>query len=111
MNIIVYNVQLRIIPIIGLAALCLVGIYAGLLLTSGTIPINDKLQHFVFFLLFGGATYWTPVLSKKRCSQAAAAITVIASITSEFLQAYLTERLFDPVDIVANLLGSGLALV
>lgn len=37
--------------------------------------------------------------------------TLFLGIGSEFLQAFVTTRVFDLVDILANLLGSGLAVM
>lgn len=81
------------------------GLFAGLILSSGAIPVSDKLQHFVCFLIFGLSFYWIFDLSKKRATQLTAATVGAACVTSEFAQAYLTTRKFDVYDIAANLLG------
>lgn len=103
-------VSIRTIPAIVLLVISLFALYAGLVAGSGEIPVNDKVQHVVCFLCIGLALYWVPEISKKRATQLTAVLLTLASILSEMLQAYMTVRIFDPVDILANLAGSGIAL-
>lgn len=90
-------------------------------LTPAAVPASDKLLHFV---CFGIATalfyscwvveeparrvtfwrYWNELVSLVSC-------TLVGGIGSEFVQALLPYKEFQIGDVVANVLGSGLAIV
>lgn len=96
------------------ALLLLFSAYMGLLphSTSDTIPANlqpnDKFLHLVTFFLLSIVFYWIPDTSRRRALQISLLVcTLLLGIGSEVLQALLPNgRLFDPFDIVANLVGS-----
>ncbi|CCG81304.1 Uncharacterized protein C11E3.10 [Taphrina deformans PYCC 5710] len=104
------NVHIRKIPAAIFIVSSLAGLYLGIIAASGTLPIDDKLQHLVCYFFMGLSLYWTFDMSKRRAIQFTGAILVVSSILSEFVQSFLTARIFDPVDIVANLLGSGISI-
>ncbi|KIH89084.1 vanz-like protein [Sporothrix brasiliensis 5110] len=87
--------------------------YAGLSsLQLGDI-VNDKILHFVTFFLLTVAFYWIVDTSRRRTMNMALAVcTGGLGVGSEVLQALLPDngRVFDAMDIVANVLGSLAAL-
>lgn len=87
--------------------------YAGLSsLQLGDI-VNDKLLHFVTFFLLTVAFYWIVDTSRRRTMNMALAVcTGGLGVGSEVLQALLPDngRVFDIMDIVANVVGSVAAL-
>ncbi|KAM0710254.1 hypothetical protein Q7P35_002616 [Cladosporium inversicolor] len=94
-------------------ALCLIAAYLGL--TPNQIPQygqSDKGLHFVTFFLLTLTFYWILETSRRRLIHLTLLlITGLLAISSEILQALLpNDRDFDPFDILANVLGSGLAL-
>lgn len=105
------NVHIRKIPAAIFIFSSLAGLYLGIVAASGALPINDKIQHVVCYFVMGLSLYWTFDLSKRRAIQFTGAILFVSSVLSEFVQSYLTVRAFDPIDIVANLLGSGTSIV
>jgi VanZ family protein len=80
--------------------------------TSDTIPANlqpnDKFLHLVTFFLLSIAFYWIPDTSRRRALQVSLLVcTLLLGVGSEVLQSLLpNDRLFDPFDIVANVVGS-----
>lgn len=103
------QLHIRPAPAALLLAASLIAAAAGLS-DDNFIPINDKLQHFLAFFLIGIALYWVLDVSKRRATQVTGTVLFIASVVSEYAQATITTRLFDPADILANLVGSGLAM-
>lgn len=97
--------KIRVVPLVICGVSLGLGLIAGLILSSDTIPVNDKLQHFICFLVFGISFYWIFDLSKKRATQLTAVTVGAACVISEVSQAYLTTRIFDFYDIAANVLG------
>ncbi len=70
-------------------------------------PLADKLYHFMAFLIY------TPILyccyrfdSPKQAFQVILTIMLAGSIVSECLQPILSNRSFDILDIIANIIGS-----
>ncbi|OKL60551.1 hypothetical protein UA08_04067 [Talaromyces atroroseus] len=88
--------------------------YMGLLphSTSSSVPANlqpnDKFLHFITFFLLSLTFYWIPDTSRRRALQASLLVCTLGlGIGSEIVQALLpNDRLFDPFDIVANIVGS-----
>ncbi|KAH8692691.1 putative VanZ domain protein [Talaromyces proteolyticus] len=88
--------------------------YMGLLPHSslGSIPTNlqpsDKFLHLVTFFLLSLVFYWIPDTSRRRALQISLLVcTLLLGVGSEILQAILPNgRIFDPFDIVANVVGS-----
>ncbi|MCJ1382394.1 hypothetical protein MMC17_005507 [Xylographa soralifera] len=93
------------------AVLCLLAAYAGL--TSIEIsPTNDKVLHFFTFFVLTVTFYWAIEAPRRFLLKIVfVACTLVLGVGSEFLQAALPNgRLFDPLDIAANLVGSMIAL-
>lgn len=98
--------------------LMLFSAYMGLLphSTSSTVPANlqpnDKFLHFITFFFLSLAFYWIPDTSRRRALQVSLLVCTLGlGIGSELLQALLpNDRLFDPFDIVANVVGSAGAI-
>ncbi|KAM0716019.1 hypothetical protein Q7P37_008533 [Cladosporium fusiforme] len=93
--------------------LCLAAAYLGL--APNQIPKygqSDKGLHFVTFFLLTASFYWILETSRRRLIHLTLlVITGFFAIGSEILQALLpNDRDFDPFDILANVVGSGLAL-
>lgn len=103
------SIEVRTVPLILLISISLAGLYAGFN-QSNAVPIHDKLQHFLFFLCFGLTLYWIP-MKRKRAIQITVLVAFTASVSSEFIQDYLTSRAFDVLDIVSNCLGSAASLL
>ena len=85
--------------------------YLGL--SSTQVPqVNDKALHFVTFFTLTLLFYWILDTTRRRVFNLTLLIvTGILGLGSEALQALLPNgRLFDPVDIAANILGSLMAL-
>ena len=85
--------------------------YVGL--TSFQIPgINDKALHFVTFFLLTLSFYWIVEGTRRRALNFSLVIcTAVLGVGSEILQGLLPNgRIFDPLDIVANIAGSLAAL-
>lgn len=89
--------------------------------SGSSIPINDKVLHFVCFLVATALFYaiWDVDESARRHSSLWRRIPLILSfvvcflvggIGSEFVQALLPSKHFDAFDILANLVGSSLGL-
>ncbi|CAK7208962.1 hypothetical protein SCUCBS95973_000290 [Sporothrix curviconia] len=87
--------------------------YAGLSsLQLGGI-VNDKILHFVTFFVLTVAFYWIVDTSRRRTLNMALAVcTGGLGVGSEVIQGLLPNngRVFDAMDIVANILGSLAAL-
>ncbi|CAK7207590.1 hypothetical protein SEUCBS139899_010400 [Sporothrix eucalyptigena] len=87
--------------------------YAGLSsLQLGDI-INDKVLHFITFFVLTVAFYWIVDTSRRRTLNMALIVcTGGLGVGSEVLQGLLPDngRVFDAMDIVANILGSLAAL-
>ncbi|KAF8465929.1 hypothetical protein BDZ91DRAFT_725964 [Kalaharituber pfeilii] len=75
--------------------------------------LNDKFLHFITFFFLTVCFYWILETSRRRVVNLTFfVITLILGTSSEFVQSLVNpERLFDPYDILANILGSGLALL
>ncbi|KAL1301642.1 hypothetical protein AAFC00_005865 [Neodothiora populina] len=73
---------------------------------------SDKVLHFITFLLITLCFYWILETNRRRVIHLTLLIcTAGLSIGSEVVQGLLPNgREFDPYDILANVLGSGLAL-
>ncbi|KAJ2781657.1 hypothetical protein GGI15_003154 [Coemansia interrupta] len=72
------------------------------------VPISDKAQHFVGFgvlavLLFSA---FRPTAPRTFVWRTTGALTLLACLLSEPLQALLTTRPFDWADVAANVLGA-----
>lgn len=90
--------------------LVLVSAYLGF--SDTTMPVNDKAMHFTAFFALTTAFYWIVETTRRRAINTSLLVcTVLGGIGSEFLQAFLPYRAFDAFDIVANLIGSGLAVL
>ncbi|CAK7272856.1 hypothetical protein SEPCBS57363_005357 [Sporothrix epigloea] len=93
--------------------LLLVAGYAGLSsLQLGGI-VNDKTLHFVTFFFLTVAFYWIVDTNRRRTLNMALVVcTGGLGVGSEVLQGLLPDngRVFDAMDIVANILGSLVAL-
>ncbi|MCJ1404633.1 hypothetical protein MMC11_007859 [Xylographa trunciseda] len=95
----------------GFAVLCLLAAYAGL--TSLELsPTNDKVLHFLTFFVLTITFYWALEAPRRFLLKIVFfTCTFVLVIGSEVLQAILPNgRDFDPLDVVANFVGSGLAL-
>lgn len=89
--------------------LVLVSAYLGF--ADVTLPVPDKLMHFVAFFGLTTAFYWIVETSRRRAMHATLVVcTGIGGIGSEFLQDFLPYRDFDALDILANIAGSVTAL-
>ncbi|KAL8745062.1 MAG: hypothetical protein Q9190_002774 [Brigantiaea leucoxantha] len=97
-----------------IAAFLLLLLFAAYLgLGSVQIPrVNDKFLHFLTFFLLTITFYWVLDTSRRRTLNVTVLIvTVGLAVGSEVLQALLPNgRIFDPLDIAANIFGSLLAL-
>ncbi|KXS99445.1 hypothetical protein AC578_8125 [Pseudocercospora eumusae] len=96
------------------AALLLVSAYLGL--STSKIPQygqSDKGLLFITFLLLTITFYWAVELPRRRCIHLTLLVcTAGLGIGSEVLQGLLPNgRDFDPYDILANVVGSGSALL
>ena len=101
------QVHLRPVPAAGLATSVLVSAFCGFHPQSGLIPANDKVQHFISFFCMALSFYWLLDVSKRRATQLSLTTMLLASVVSEYAQAVITpSRLFDPMDIAANIIGS-----
>lgn len=91
-------------------ALCLIAAYLGF--STLHLPVNDKFVHFVTFLVLTVCFYWILDASRRRVVNLTMGVcTLVGGVGSEFVQSMVTKREFDPLDIVSNLLGSGLGLL
>ncbi|KAI1210208.1 uncharacterized protein F4807DRAFT_73090 [Annulohypoxylon truncatum] len=92
--------------------LCLLAGYAGLSSLQLDTIVNDKVLHFITFFLLTVAFYWIIDTNRRRTLNLTAVVcTICLGVGSEFLQGFLPNgREFDPYDIVANVVGSVLAL-
>ncbi|EYE94616.1 VanZ family protein [Aspergillus ruber CBS 135680] len=94
--------------------LILVAAYAGLLPhnTSPSIPSNlqpnDKFLHLITFFLLSLIFYWIFDTSRRRALHLTLLICTLGfGVGSEILQGLLpNDRPFDPLDLLANLVGS-----
>ncbi|RPB25503.1 hypothetical protein L211DRAFT_805994, partial [Terfezia boudieri ATCC MYA-4762] len=102
--------RIRIPFAITFSLLILLAAYTGF--SSISPPINDKVLHFFTFFLLALTFYWILETTRRRAVNFTfVSITLIASILSEILQPLVNStRLFDPLDILANALGSLTAL-
>lgn len=98
--------------------LLLFSAYMGLLphSTSTSIPTNlqpnDKFLHFVTFFLLSLVFYWILDTSRRRAIQISLLVcTLCLGVGSEIAQGLLpNDRIFDPFDVVANIVGSAGAI-
>ncbi|KAI7602447.1 hypothetical protein KC319_g22294, partial [Hortaea werneckii] len=107
------SVQIRQPFAASFALLILASAYLGL--STQKIPQygqSDKGLHFVTFFLLTLTFYWIIETSRRRVVHLTLLVcTAGLGIGSEFVQAFLPNgRDFDPYDILANVVGSGLAL-
>lgn len=96
----------------GFFALVLLAAYAGLTDAQPAIPVNDKVLHFTIFFCLTLAFYWILDTSRRRVLNYTLVVcTGCLSVGSELLLEFLPNgRVFDVLDIVANVLGSGGAI-
>ncbi|KAI7372309.1 hypothetical protein KC336_g20680 [Hortaea werneckii] len=107
------SVQIRQPFAASFALLVLASAYLGL--STQKIPQygqSDKGLHFVTFFLLTLTFYWIIETSRRRVVHLTLLVcTAGLGIGSEFVQAFLPNgRDFDPYDILANVVGSALAL-
>ena len=90
--------------------LCLGSTYLGL--SNIQIPqVNDKVLHFLTFVLLTIAFYWILDTTRRRAlNLTLLVVTVVLGLGSEALQELVTTRVFDPLDMGANVVGSLCAL-
>ncbi|KAI1654331.1 hypothetical protein F4813DRAFT_213661 [Daldinia decipiens] len=88
--------------------LCLLAGYAGLSSLQLDTVINDKVLHLLTFFLLTVAFYWIIDTNRRRTLNFTVVVCTIGlGVGSEFLQGFLPNgREFDPLDIVANIVGS-----
>ncbi|OBT75739.1 hypothetical protein VF21_05959 [Pseudogymnoascus sp. 05NY08] len=101
------------LPFAGAFLILLLGAsYLGLSSLQLALHINDKAVHFLTFFLLTLCFYWILDTSRRRTLNLTISIcTALLGIGSEFLQALLPNgRVFDAYDILANVLGSLLAV-
>ncbi|BFZ55265.1 hypothetical protein PYCC9005_002305 [Savitreella phatthalungensis] len=106
-------VEIRWVPLVCLLVSAGLALALGLFLDNTVVPINDKVQHAVMFAAMTGFGYWVFVLPAiYQSAWITLTLSVLAAVTSEYMQALLTTRRFDPYDIAANIAGvaAGLAL-
>lgn len=104
--------QIRISFAIAFAVGCLCTAYLGLSANSIEQKHADKALHFGAFFIQTFLFYWMIDAPRKKILKFTIGIcTITASIVSEFVQSIWTnsERKFDIFDIIANMVGSGLA--
>ncbi|KAJ2904119.1 hypothetical protein MKZ38_008837 [Zalerion maritima] len=82
--------------------------YAGLSSLQLGVYIDDKVLHFLTFLVLTLVFYWVLDTNRRRTLHLTLAVcTGILGVGSEFVQAVLPNgRSFDIFDIVANIVGS-----
>ncbi|CAO1622365.1 unnamed protein product [Parajaminaea phylloscopi] len=108
---------LIVLNVLDLVLLGLLGFHPA----GSSVPINDKVLHFVCFFLATALFYavWDVDESARRHSAlwrrmplilSFAVCLLVGGIGSEFVQALLPFKRFDPFDILANLCGSSLGL-
>ncbi|KAI5863979.1 hypothetical protein GGS23DRAFT_604903 [Durotheca rogersii] len=92
--------------------LCLIAGYAGLSSLQLDTIVNDKVLHLLTFFLLTVAFYWIIDTNRRRTLNLTIVVcTICMGVGSEFLQGFLPNgRDFDPYDIVANVVGSLIAL-
>ncbi|KAF1810632.1 hypothetical protein P152DRAFT_439599 [Eremomyces bilateralis CBS 781.70] len=105
--------RIRTQPAVGFVVLLFIAGYLGL--APNQIPEykgSDKVLHFLTFFILTLCFYWTIETNRRRTLQLTIAVCpALLGIGSEFIQAALPNgRTFDLYDIVANILGSGLAI-
>jgi len=106
--------RIRQYPAIAFCVLVLASAYLGLA-PATTIPSykqSDKVLHFVTFFLLTLCFYWILETSRRRTLHLTLFVCLITlGIGSEIVQGLLPNgRDFDPYDILANVLGSALAI-
>ncbi|KAF2758109.1 hypothetical protein EJ05DRAFT_510937 [Pseudovirgaria hyperparasitica] len=94
---------------------CIFAAGAGFAPSQYEIPSykqSDKVLHFFTFFIVTTAFYWILETNRRRVLQLTALVCTLGlGVGSEFIQwAIPNGREFDQFDIVANVLGSGLAL-
>ncbi|KAI1080386.1 hypothetical protein F5B20DRAFT_111100 [Whalleya microplaca] len=96
----------------GFFLLCLIAGYAGLSSLQLGGVVNDKVLHVLTFFLLTTVFYWIVDTNRRRTLNLTVVVCTLGlGLGSEFLQGFLPNgRDFDPLDIVANLAGSALAL-
>ncbi|GAA5927203.1 hypothetical protein JCM3775_002477 [Rhodotorula graminis] len=111
-----------LLTFLSLLVLSLLGFHPTLAhhLAPPQVPLSDKVLHFVCFAAATALFYacWVVDESARRVAvwryfKEAATVVVcmlVGGIGSEFLQSLLPYKTFQPGDVVANLLGSGIAL-
>jgi len=101
--------RIRTYPAVGFAVLILTSAYLGL--AKQTIPSykhSDKALHFTTFFLLTACFYWILETNRRRNLQLTLFVcTLVLGVGSEVIQGLLpNERIFDPLDIASNILGS-----
>ncbi|KAK7202895.1 hypothetical protein BZA70DRAFT_284252 [Myxozyma melibiosi] len=91
-------------------------VLALITLYLGFAPIqfeHDKVLHFTFFFLLTTSFYWVVDTTRRRLVNATFLVCVVlGGVGSELVQAAIVKyRVFDWYDILANVLGSSLALL
>ncbi|KAH6677408.1 hypothetical protein B0J14DRAFT_584184 [Halenospora varia] len=87
--------------------------YAGLTsIDFSTVPVNDKVLHTITFFILTTCFYWILDTSRRRNLNFTLLVcTGVLGVGSEFLQGFLPNgRTFDFYDIVANVVGSLVAV-
>ncbi|KAI9822492.1 MAG: hypothetical protein M1827_000211 [Pycnora praestabilis] len=87
--------------------LLVVSAYLGLT-SIQILYVNDKALHFVTFFVLTTCFYWILDTSRRRnLNFALIACTGILGVGSEIVQGFIpNDRVFDPYDILANVVGS-----
>jgi VanZ family protein len=87
--------------------------YAGLTSLQVNVYVDDKFLHFVTFFLLTLVFYWIVDTNRRRTLNLTLVVcTVGLGVGSEFLQEFVTnnDRRFDIFDVVANVVGSLVAV-
>ena len=86
--------------------------YAGLSSLQIGSGVNDKVLHFLTFFVLTTVFYWIFDTTRRRTLHLTFVVcTLVLGVGSEFLQAFLpNDRSFDLFDIVANDVGSVVAI-
>jgi len=102
--------RIRVPFAISFLGLCLVAAYLGF--SQIQVPFNDKFLHFITFFILTVCFYWILDATRRRVLNFTLGIcTLLGGFGSEFIQNVVTNRQFDSLDILSNLIGSGLGLL
>ncbi|KAK9466205.1 hypothetical protein V1512DRAFT_264106 [Lipomyces arxii] len=101
---------MRIRKTFAVVFLCLLLLSAYLGFAPLSIP-NDKFVHFLIFFCLTTTFYWVVDTTRRRLINSTLLVcTLLGGVGSELVQSFVPYRVFDLYDIVANVLGSLLAL-